>query len=248
MILAFWQHAKQRYVKNGEPTSEIRSFRTALRPVQQLYGREPVTAFGPLALIACRQKLIESGICRKRINQHVGRIRQAFEWGVSRELVTETVWRALLAVERLKMGEALETEPVRPVSDERITAIEPFVTPQIWAMYRPDFPDRFISFEHALEFCHHFFHWQNHRHHHWGLGLLTPATVHFGQADSVLAARQAVLTAAHAAHPERFVRKPPQPLPLPHEVWINPPADRPEPRVLQLPLDTNSVPQLSQSP
>ena len=49
----------------------------------------------------------------------------------------------------------------------------------------------------GLDFCGKFFHWQNHEHHHWGLGLLTPATVHFGQADTVLAGRQAVLTAAH---------------------------------------------------
>jgi hypothetical protein len=62
LILAFWQHARLRYVKNGEPTSEIRSFRTALRPVRQLYGREPVTSFGPLALVASQweQDLIDS--------------------------------------------------------------------------------------------------------------------------------------------------------------------------------------------
>jgi hypothetical protein len=49
LLLAFWQHAKQRYVKDGQPTSEIRSFRTALRPVRRLYGRELVTSFGPLS-------------------------------------------------------------------------------------------------------------------------------------------------------------------------------------------------------
>jgi transposase InsO family protein len=38
-----------------------------------------------------------------------------------------------------------------------------------------------------------------------------------------------------------------QPLALPAEVWINPPADRPEPRMLQLPRDTNLVSQLSQT-
>ncbi len=65
--------------------------------------------------------------------------------------------------------------------------------------------------------------------HHWGLGLLTPAVVHGGQAEAVLAARQAVLTAAHAAHPERFVRQRPRPLALPREVWINAPADGSEP-------------------
>ncbi|OHB84130.1 MAG: hypothetical protein A2V98_24330 [Planctomycetes bacterium RBG_16_64_12] len=71
--------------------------------------------------------------------------------------------------------------------------------------------------------------------------------VHHGQADAVLARRQAVLTAAYAAHPERFVQQPPRPLPLPREVWINPPADQPEPRILHLPRDTNFVPQLSQT-
>jgi len=114
--------------------------------------------------------------------------------------------------------------------------------------YRPEFPDRFASIEHGLDFCGRFFHWQNHEHHHWGLGLLTPATVHYGKAEAALAARQTVLTAAYAAHPERFVCQPPRPLALPSEVWINPPADGPEPRMLQLPRDTNFVPQLSQTP
>jgi putative transposase len=113
--------------------------------------------------------------------------------------------------------------------------------------YRPEFPDRFASIEHGKDFCNTFFHWQNHEHHHWGLGLLTPATVHHGQAEAVLAGRQTVLDAAYAAHPERFVRQPPRTLALPREVWINPPADGPEPRMLQLPNYTKFVKQLPQS-
>lgn len=113
--------------------------------------------------------------------------------------------------------------------------------------YQPEFPDRFRGMEHGLEFCGRFIHWQNHEHHHWGLGLLTPATVHHGQAAAVLAARQTLLTAAYAAHPEQFVGQPPRPLALPRRVWINPSADGPEPRTLQLPRDTNFVPQLSQT-
>jgi hypothetical protein len=134
LMLAFWQHAKQRYVKNGQPTSEIRSFRTALRPVRELYGREPVTSFGPLALIACRQKLIAAGICRRRINQHVGRIRHMFKWGVALEMVPESVWRALCAAKGLRFGEAVKTDPIRQVSEERIATIEAFLTPQVLAM------------------------------------------------------------------------------------------------------------------
>jgi putative transposase len=72
-------------------------------------------------------------------------------------------------------------------------------------------------------FCQQFFQWYNEEHRHSGLGLLTPAMVHFGQAESVLAGRQAALDAAYQAHPDRFVRKPPKPLPLPSKVWINRP-------------------------
>jgi putative transposase len=55
---------------------------------------------------------------------------------------------------------------------------------------------------------------------------MTPAMVHHGQAAHILAHRQVVLNAAYSAHPERFVRKPPQPPDLPSQVWINqPPPD-----------------------
>lgn len=53
--------------------------------------------------------------------------------------------------------------------------------------YQPEFPDRFTSYERGLDFCAQF-HWHNHEHHRWCLGLLTPATVHHGRADTVLAA------------------------------------------------------------
>jgi putative transposase len=89
--------------------------------------------------------------------------------------------------------------------------------------YQPQFPDRFDSYEEALAFCRRFFPWYNHEHYHWGLGLLTPATVHYGQAETVRAQRQRILDAAHASHPERFPKGRPSPLPVPKEVWINPP-------------------------
>jgi integrase len=134
LALAFLRHAELRYVKHGRPTSEMSSFKTALRPVLALYGHQLVSDFGPLALIACRQQLIDRGICRKRVNQHVTRIRQVFKWGVARELVAETTWRSLCAVEGLRVGEAKETRPVKPVPEEYVVAIESYVTPQVWAM------------------------------------------------------------------------------------------------------------------
>lgn len=89
--------------------------------------------------------------------------------------------------------------------------------------YRPEFPDRFGSLPHARSFCQEFFPWYNTQHHHSGLGLLTPQVVHYQRAEEVRHLRQQTLDAAYAAHPERFVRKPPQPPALPTEVWINPP-------------------------
>jgi putative transposase len=89
--------------------------------------------------------------------------------------------------------------------------------------YRPDFPDRFGSQQDARSFCQRFFTWYNTEHHHAGLGLLTPDVVHHQRAEQARNFRQVTLNAAYAAHPERFVLKPPQPPALPTEVWINPP-------------------------
>jgi putative transposase len=55
--------------------------------------------------------------------------------------------------------------------------------------------------------------------------LLTPADVHYGRAEQVTSARAVVLQGAYADHPERFVRKLPEPPRLPEAVWINKPID-----------------------
>ncbi len=90
--------------------------------------------------------------------------------------------------------------------------------------YRPDFPDRFGCIQDSRAHCQRFFPWYNLEHRHSGIGMLTPAMVHLGQAPAVLAQRQTVLDAAFAAHPERFVRRPPLAPDLPSQVWINQPS------------------------
>jgi putative transposase len=94
------------------------------------------------------------------------------------------------------------------------------------AKYHPTFPERFGSLEDARAWARPFFAWYNYEHHHTALGLLTPATVHHGQVEPVLAARQQVLTTAYQSHPERFVRGAPQPERPREAVWINPPVER----------------------
>lgn len=89
--------------------------------------------------------------------------------------------------------------------------------------YRPDYPDRFGSLEDVRSWARSFFSWYNFEHHHTGLGLMTPAVVHYGQAIKVQAERQRVLETAYAAHPERFVRGLPSAPTVPEAVWINKP-------------------------
>jgi putative transposase len=99
--------------------------------------------------------------------------------------------------------------------------------------YHPTFPGRFGSIQDARTFCDTFFAWYNHEHHHSGVGLHTPASVHYGLAEAETVARQEVLDTAWSAHPERFTRRPePKTLRLPGPAWINKPeepaTDQPE--------------------
>jgi putative transposase len=91
--------------------------------------------------------------------------------------------------------------------------------------YRPDYPERFTDKKEARGWARDFFGWYNHEHHHSGLGLMTPAVVHDGLAETRYEHRRQVLAAAYAAHPERFVHGEPMPPRWPAEVWINPPQD-----------------------
>lgn len=90
--------------------------------------------------------------------------------------------------------------------------------------YSPAFPKRFANIASARSFCEGFFERYNNEHRHSGIGLHTPADVHFGLADAVREKRQGVLDAAYEAMPERF-RTPPQAPRIPDAFWINRPEE-----------------------
>ncbi len=94
--------------------------------------------------------------------------------------------------------------------------------------FRPDFPKRFGSLEHARGFCGDFFPWYNCEHHHSGLAMLTPHDVHHGLIDERLALRNAALRTAYELHPERFPNGPPEAKRPPDQVWINKPLIEPQ--------------------
>ena len=91
--------------------------------------------------------------------------------------------------------------------------------------YRPDFPRQFDSIEAARAHCQRSFVWYNDVHRHGGLGLHTPSDVHHGHAGAARKQRAVIMSSAYAAHPERFVRKPPEPPKIPTNSWINPPDE-----------------------
>ncbi|VAX36885.1 hypothetical protein MNBD_PLANCTO02-3090, partial [hydrothermal vent metagenome] len=138
LIAAYWEHAENYYVKNGKPTSEQTSLKLAFRPLNELYGTSLVSQFGPLALEVVRDKMIESGITRKRINQHVCRIRRMFKWGVSKELLPVAIYEALMTLEGLRKGRsnAKESTPIKPIEWLIVEKTLPFLPAQIQTMIR----------------------------------------------------------------------------------------------------------------
>ncbi len=139
LLLGFWQFAETHYRRaDGTPTNELPQFAQTFRLVRSLYGHTPAGEFGPLALKAVRERMIEAGWARKLINQRVGRIRRAFRWGVENELVSPVVLHALAAVRGLQEGRttARETAPVAPVADAVVDATLPFLRPAVRAMVR----------------------------------------------------------------------------------------------------------------
>lgn len=93
--------------------------------------------------------------------------------------------------------------------------------------YLPVFPERFGALTEAREFLGEFVHAYNHHHRHTGIGMHTPADLHYGLADAIDRDRDATLETARAAHPERFgTRATTRPKILDRDpaAWINQPT------------------------
>ena len=160
--------------------------------------------------------------------------------GLASKLIQETCQKQNIQPGQLGIhadrGSAMRSKPVAfLLADLSVTKTHsrpytsndnPYSESQFRTMkYRPEFPDRFGCIQDSRAFCQRFFPWYNNDHRHSGIGMMTPAMVHYGLAPAVRDNRQIVLDAAYSAHPERFVRRPPTPLPLPKEVWINKPQN-----------------------
>ena len=159
---------------------------------------------------------------------------------LAKRLIQDTCQKQRILKDQLSLhadrGSSMTSKPVaflladlgitKTHSRPHVSDDNPYSESQFRTMkYRPQFPQRFGSIQDSRAFGQQFFSWYNQEHRHSGLGLLTPAMVHYGQAPRVIEQRQTVLDAAYLSHPERFVHRPPITMPLPKEVWINKPAE-----------------------
>ena len=159
---------------------------------------------------------------------------------LARKLIEETCEKQEIQPNQLGLhadrGSAMRSKPVALLlADLSVTKTHsrpytsndnPYSESQFRTMkYRPEFPDRFGCIQDTRAFCQTFFPWYNDDHRHSGIGMMTPAMVHYGLAAAVRENRQATLDVAYATHPERFVRRPPTPPNLPNQVWINKPIN-----------------------
>jgi integrase len=116
--------------------------KSTIRRLREEYAHTLVNDFGPNMLRAYRDTWInrtygnEKEYSRGVVNKYTNQAVRIFKWGVSHEMVPVEVYQALATVEGLRMGRsrARETEPIQPVLEGQINAIEPFVSRTIWAL------------------------------------------------------------------------------------------------------------------
>ena len=138
VMAGYLRFAKERYVKNGLPTSEQDGIRAALRPVKELYSKQPASTFGPLALKAVRARMVSAGMSRTTVNQNTGKIVRMFKWAASEELLPAVIPQSLLTVTGLRKGHtaARETAPISPAKDVDIEATLPHLSNIVADMVR----------------------------------------------------------------------------------------------------------------
>lgn len=123
LILVYRRHAREYYRKNGKVTREAGMIDDVMRLLRKYHGTEFVGEFGPVALRALRERMIdEVDWSRKHINKQVNRLRGMFKWASSYEIVNPSVPASLRELSGLKKGRtnARETAPVKPIEDEII--------------------------------------------------------------------------------------------------------------------------------
>ncbi len=139
LILGYWRHAEEYYgFKVDTERGDAACLRSVLAVVRKLYGTARASDFGPLALKACREKMIENGWSRRYVNAQVDRLRRMFKWAAGEELLPVSIYQNLQAVPGLRRGKtkAKERGRVKPANREHVQAVLPYLPHPIQGMVR----------------------------------------------------------------------------------------------------------------
>jgi integrase len=115
LIRRYKRYAESYYANGGI----LYNIGSGCRALRLRYGETIAAEFGPLALKAVRDKLVEQGSSRTYCNRLVDLIRRMFKWAASEQLIPVATWQTSTTVTGLRRGhtEAPENEPIGPVDE-----------------------------------------------------------------------------------------------------------------------------------
>lgn len=137
LVADFWRWAEKHYRKGDGPSREMNNIRDAVRPLLHLYGHTESDEFGPLALSALREHIVDQGRwARTTVNSRINIIRRIFKWAAANEKVPARVYEGVRSLPGLQRGRttAREPDPILPVTEADMRAVLPHVAPQVAAM------------------------------------------------------------------------------------------------------------------
>ena len=137
LILAYWKHAEAYYGFDGERGDEG-CFRSALRVVRESYGHTLAAAFGPLALKACRQMMVEKAGRGTTSTPRSIASAACFAGPPANSCCPGASTRSSKSVAGLRRGktEARETARVKPASPDHVEAALPFMPNAVRGLVR----------------------------------------------------------------------------------------------------------------
>jgi hypothetical protein len=103
LALVYWKHVKADHGLQ-KCRGDYHNIHAELRILKALYGPTQARHFGPIALKACRVKMLEQDWGRSYINRQVARLVQIFKWAAAEEMLPASVHDQLTRLEGLRKG------------------------------------------------------------------------------------------------------------------------------------------------
>lgn len=122
------RHATSYYTTNrGKPSAEVDCFKSAVKPLLNLFGDVPLDDFTPSMLKAVRAQLVERGWYRSFCNKATNKLRHVYTSGVENGMVSVATLQTLQTLAPLKRGKCAAPDHKRreAVSDEDVESVRP---------------------------------------------------------------------------------------------------------------------------